>query len=156
MLNSGSTSRQSTISNVDMGSNKATSTKRGACTHITMTRLWTTEFQCPTCLQQGSFGWLYRCTQDRELLIENDMDFGREVSCNTWCYHGVLQYCCTKEINRRILIMSAIAFLSQILQRREVLLLELIGWVSSMRSAMNSGRRTPQNNSVSYYSKGST
>ncbi|KAG9236601.1 hypothetical protein BJ875DRAFT_541200 [Amylocarpus encephaloides] len=46
------------------------------CTHITMTRIFTKEFRCCVCHQLGPFGWLYRCTQDRELMIEDDVDQG--------------------------------------------------------------------------------
>lgn len=52
----------------------------GQCTHLTMTRLYTTEYRCSICLRIGSMGWVYRCTQDRELLIEEDMERGNEVS----------------------------------------------------------------------------
>jgi hypothetical protein len=53
--------------------------KYPSCTHLTMTRLYTTEFQCSNCCQKGSFGWLYRCTQDRELMLEDDLDKGHVV-----------------------------------------------------------------------------
>jgi hypothetical protein len=52
----------------------------GACTHLTMTRLYTTEFRCSLCLRIGSIGWVYRCTQDRELLLEDDMERDNGVS----------------------------------------------------------------------------
>lgn len=52
----------------------------GQCTHITTTRLYTEDFRCAQCLNLGSFGWLYRCTQDRELLLEEDIERGCEVS----------------------------------------------------------------------------
>jgi len=52
----------------------------GACTHLTMTRLYTDEYRCSMCLRIGPLGWVYRCTQDRELLIEEDMENGNEVS----------------------------------------------------------------------------
>ena len=52
----------------------------GQCTHLTTTRLYTEEFRCALCLHVGSFGWLYRCTQDRELLLEEDMETGFAVS----------------------------------------------------------------------------
>jgi hypothetical protein len=55
-------------------------TGNGQCTHLTMTRMYTNEFRCVLCLRTGSMGWIYRCTQDRELLIEDDMDRGSEVS----------------------------------------------------------------------------
>ncbi|PMD59238.1 uncharacterized protein K444DRAFT_591416 [Hyaloscypha bicolor E] len=46
----------------------------GQCTHLTMTRLYTSEYRCSICLRIGSMGWVYRCTQDRELLLEEDME----------------------------------------------------------------------------------
>ena len=50
-----------------------------ACSHLTVTRLYTTEHVCSVCYQVGAFGWLYRCTQDSELLIEHDIKNGAEV-----------------------------------------------------------------------------
>lgn len=47
-----------------------------SCTHMTMTRFYTEEDLCLMCEQVGAFGWLYRCTQDRELLIEHEMTQG--------------------------------------------------------------------------------
>ena len=41
-----------------------------------MTRLYSTEFRCQLCLKEGAFGWIYRCTQDVELAIEDDMERG--------------------------------------------------------------------------------
>ncbi|KAH6976091.1 hypothetical protein BKA56DRAFT_674595 [Ilyonectria sp. MPI-CAGE-AT-0026] len=40
------------------------------CTHLTMTRLYGVDFICESCHRPGSFGWVYRCTQDRDELIE--------------------------------------------------------------------------------------
>jgi hypothetical protein len=60
----------------------------GQCTHLTMTRLYTTEFRCSLCLRVGSMGWIYRCTQDRDLLIEDDMERGNEVSTDKICVGG--------------------------------------------------------------------
>jgi hypothetical protein len=57
----------------------------GQCTHLTMTRLYTTEFRCSLCLRVGSMGWIYRCTQDRDLLIEDDMERGNQVSNDKVC-----------------------------------------------------------------------
>ncbi|KAE9370370.1 hypothetical protein N431DRAFT_509478 [Stipitochalara longipes BDJ] len=57
----------------------------GACTHLTMTRLYTNEYRCSMCLRIGSMGWIYRCTQDRELLIEEDMEHGREEKLDKLC-----------------------------------------------------------------------
>ena len=53
--------------------------KNGACTHMTMTRLYTTEYGCIMCYRQGGFGWVYRCTQDRELLVEHGLALGHHV-----------------------------------------------------------------------------
>ncbi|KAK7936673.1 uncharacterized protein PG986_015111 [Apiospora aurea] len=39
------------------------------CTHTTMTRLY-----------EPNFGWLYRCTQDREFMLEDQMEKGLPVS----------------------------------------------------------------------------
>jgi hypothetical protein len=50
------------------------------CTHMTVTRLYTKEFRCSSCLRVAPLGWLYRCTQDRELLLEDDMERGVAVS----------------------------------------------------------------------------
>ena len=50
------------------------------CTHLTVTRLYTKEFRCSVCFREGPAGWLWRCTQDRELLLEEDMERGLEVS----------------------------------------------------------------------------
>ncbi|KAK8901769.1 hypothetical protein ACHAQE_002390 [Botrytis cinerea] len=61
----------------------AESTRRAAqvtrnvqCTHLTTTRLFTKEFRCGICFREGSFGWVWRCTQDRELMLEDDLDHG--------------------------------------------------------------------------------
>ncbi|KAG4030937.1 hypothetical protein MFRU_010g00670 [Monilinia fructicola] len=51
-------------------------TRNVQCTHLTTTRLFTKEFRCGTCFREGSFGWVWRCTQDRELMLEDDMDHG--------------------------------------------------------------------------------
>ncbi|ESZ94571.1 hypothetical protein SBOR_5061 [Sclerotinia borealis F-4128] len=51
-------------------------TRNVQCTHLTTTRLFTTEFRCSICFREGSFGWIWRCTQDRELMLEDDMDHG--------------------------------------------------------------------------------
>jgi hypothetical protein len=50
------------------------------CTHMTVTRLYTQELCCSTCLRVPPLGWLYRCTQDRELLLEDDLERGIAVS----------------------------------------------------------------------------
>jgi hypothetical protein len=51
----------------------------GQCTHLTMTRLYTHEFRCVVCMQLPRAGWLYRCTQDRELMLEDEFDRGEAV-----------------------------------------------------------------------------
>ncbi|KAI9649341.1 hypothetical protein NHQ30_001913 [Ciborinia camelliae] len=51
-------------------------TRNVQCTHLTTTRLFTKEFRCSICFREGSFGWVWRCTQDRELMLEDDMDHG--------------------------------------------------------------------------------
>ena len=48
------------------------------CTHLTMTRLYSTEFRCQICLHHDPLGWIYRCDQDRELLLEDNIDRGCE------------------------------------------------------------------------------
>ncbi|KAH7144476.1 hypothetical protein B0J13DRAFT_675803 [Dactylonectria estremocensis] len=40
------------------------------CTHLTVTRLFGVDFICEVCHRPGPFGWVYRCTQDRDELIE--------------------------------------------------------------------------------------
>ncbi|KAE8450948.1 hypothetical protein EG329_005388 [Mollisiaceae sp. DMI_Dod_QoI] len=46
------------------------------CTHLTMTRLYTNEFCCSNCNGPPVGGWLWRCTQDRELILDDDVDKG--------------------------------------------------------------------------------
>ncbi|CAM1510170.1 Fc.00g005050.m01.CDS01 [Cosmosporella sp. VM-42] len=41
------------------------------CTHLTMTRLYGLDYVCEACHRPGPFGWVYRCTQDRDDLIEH-------------------------------------------------------------------------------------
>ena len=55
-------------------------TRNVQCTHLTTTRLFTKEFRCGICFREGSFGWVWRCTQDRELMLEDDLDHGHAVS----------------------------------------------------------------------------
>ncbi|KAJ4174946.1 hypothetical protein NW754_005365 [Fusarium falciforme] len=43
---------------------------RPSCTHTTMTRVYEKDSVCCSCRQRGQFGWLYRCTQDIEQIIE--------------------------------------------------------------------------------------
>ncbi|KAH6724241.1 hypothetical protein BKA61DRAFT_687369 [Leptodontidium sp. MPI-SDFR-AT-0119] len=78
--------RRSTISALPA---PATRTRKnggnGQCTHLTTTRLYTEDFRCALCLRVGSFGWLYRCTQDRELLLDEDMENGFEEKLDKFC-----------------------------------------------------------------------
>ncbi|OBT75660.1 hypothetical protein VF21_05148 [Pseudogymnoascus sp. 05NY08] len=37
-----------------------------------MVRMYSIDMRCSLCLHPGSLGWVYRCSQDRELMIEND------------------------------------------------------------------------------------
>ena len=57
------------------------------CTHLTVTRLYTSEFRCSVCFREGPAGWLWRCTQDRELLLEEDSRYGFEVSTEEGSTH---------------------------------------------------------------------
>jgi hypothetical protein len=50
------------------------------CGHLTMTRLYHVAYRCEQCSRLGSFGWLYRCTQDREVLIQDSRRRGLRVS----------------------------------------------------------------------------
>ncbi|RDW88699.1 hypothetical protein BP6252_00731 [Coleophoma cylindrospora] len=36
-----------------------------------MTRLYTDTFRCQGCLKLGNMGWVYKCTQDQELILED-------------------------------------------------------------------------------------
>ncbi|KAK7213328.1 hypothetical protein V2G26_020506 [Clonostachys chloroleuca] len=47
-----------------------------SCTHLTMTRLHGFEFVCDACRRPGPYGWVYRCTQDREVMIESAVAAG--------------------------------------------------------------------------------
>jgi len=53
--------------------------RNGQCTHHTMTRIYNPNFNCAICLKPGPFGWLYRCIQDRELIIEQNLKAGNQV-----------------------------------------------------------------------------
>lgn len=44
-----------------------------------MTRLYGFEFTCESCHRSGPFGWVYRCTQDREDLIEHAVEHNQLV-----------------------------------------------------------------------------
>lgn len=46
------------------------------CTHITMTRLFTDYLVCSHCRHFPGNGWLWCCTQDRELILEDEEDRG--------------------------------------------------------------------------------
>ncbi|KAH8178729.1 hypothetical protein LIA77_00248 [Sarocladium implicatum] len=43
---------------------------RPQCTHPTMSRLYGSEFLCDHCRRPGEFGWIYRCSHDREEVID--------------------------------------------------------------------------------------
>ena len=51
------------------------------CNHSTMARLYHGAYKCQQCHRTGHFGWLYRCTVDREALILGDKDSDRPVRC---------------------------------------------------------------------------
>ena len=51
----------------------STPTRRGACTHMTLKRLYGT-YQCTHCNRQSPFGWVYRCTQDCDAELLNHQD----------------------------------------------------------------------------------
>jgi hypothetical protein len=59
---------------------KAVYPKHHQCTHHIMTRLYTTDFHCSLCSEAGQFGWVYRCVQDRELLMDDEWERGFPVS----------------------------------------------------------------------------
>lgn len=46
-----------------------------------MARLYHGAYKCQQCHRTGHFGWLYRCTVDREALILGDKDSDRPVRC---------------------------------------------------------------------------
>ena len=50
-----------------------TPTRRAACTHMTLKRLYGS-YKCTHCNKQSSFGWVYRCTQDCDAEILNYQD----------------------------------------------------------------------------------
>lgn len=72
--------RRSTVSAMQTHSQPRVRANNVQCTHLTVTRLYTKDFRCSNCLRAASMGWLYRCTQDRELLLEDDMERGIAVS----------------------------------------------------------------------------
>ena len=54
------------------------------CNHSTMARIYHEEFKCDFCRRQSQFGWLYRCTVDKDPLIFGAKSKGVPVSrvCN--------------------------------------------------------------------------
>ncbi|OIW34111.1 hypothetical protein CONLIGDRAFT_557246, partial [Coniochaeta ligniaria NRRL 30616] len=50
------------------------------CGHITMTRIYHVGFRCERCNRHGPFGWLYRCTEHRELILDDMNRRGFEVA----------------------------------------------------------------------------
>lgn len=52
-----------------------------ACTHTKMVRVYSVGMRCDICQRHGPFGWLYRCTEDREELLRHAISAGNtEVS----------------------------------------------------------------------------
>ncbi|KAH6693837.1 hypothetical protein F5X68DRAFT_248309 [Plectosphaerella plurivora] len=41
------------------------------CTHTKMVRVYSLTLRCDICQSYGPFGWLYRCTEDREVLLHH-------------------------------------------------------------------------------------
>jgi hypothetical protein len=60
--------------------------RNGTCTHLTMTRLYTKDFRCVMCLRTSSMGWLWRCTQDRDLMLEEDAAFNEVRQLPAYCF----------------------------------------------------------------------
>ncbi|KAK1634716.1 hypothetical protein BDP81DRAFT_482477 [Colletotrichum phormii] len=52
----------------------------GACTHVTMVRVYSYILRCDSCGNYGHFGWLYRCSQDQEEILRNSISNGEEVT----------------------------------------------------------------------------
>ena len=52
---------------------------RPQCTHPTMSRLYGSEFLCDHCHRPGHFGWIYRCSHDREEVIDFALSQGYPV-----------------------------------------------------------------------------
>ncbi|KAK7436063.1 hypothetical protein Landi51_12708 [Colletotrichum acutatum] len=52
----------------------------GACTHVTMVRVYSYILRCDSCGNYGHFGWLYRCSQDQEEILRNCISNGEEVT----------------------------------------------------------------------------
>ncbi|TVY75608.1 hypothetical protein LSUE1_G006293 [Lachnellula suecica] len=59
--------------------------KHHQCTHHIVTRLYTKEHRCMICYETGQFGWLYRCAQDRELLLDDDWETGFQEKLDPLC-----------------------------------------------------------------------
>lgn len=53
---------------------------RPKCGHITMARIYHVGFRCERCNRHGQFGWLYRCTEHRELILDDMKRHGFKVS----------------------------------------------------------------------------
>nr|XP_036583754.1 uncharacterized protein CTRU02_06393 [Colletotrichum truncatum]KAF6792897.1 hypothetical protein CTRU02_06393 [Colletotrichum truncatum] len=51
-----------------------------ACTHVTMVRVYSYVLRCDSCDNYGPFGWLYRCSQDREEILRDSIFCGDEVT----------------------------------------------------------------------------
>jgi hypothetical protein len=45
---------------------------KGHCSHLTMARAYCNDYVCDTCHRPGGFGWLYECTEQKELILEDD------------------------------------------------------------------------------------
>lgn len=39
------------------------------CTHTSMVRLYHVDFRCWDCQLLSPFGWIYRCSEDREVIL---------------------------------------------------------------------------------------
>ncbi|KAK3356898.1 hypothetical protein B0T25DRAFT_537672 [Lasiosphaeria hispida] len=50
------------------------------CNHTNMTRIYCDLYRCEVCGRSGKFGWLYRCTMDRDPLIMAARDEGHQVA----------------------------------------------------------------------------
>ncbi|KAM0323306.1 hypothetical protein ACHAQA_008898 [Verticillium albo-atrum] len=51
---------------------------KASCTHPTMTRVYGVDHRCDSCGRYPPFGWLYRCTQDREELLRQMIHVGSD------------------------------------------------------------------------------
>ncbi|KAK1983896.1 hypothetical protein LZ30DRAFT_587409 [Colletotrichum cereale] len=51
-----------------------------ACTHVTMVRVYSYILRCDSCGNYGPFGWLYRCSQDKEEILRDSIISGDEVT----------------------------------------------------------------------------